>query len=85
MRIVLAFWGLRYFVEGHWPLAALAVVGLSPLIGGQAIDESSFSRRAGISVVIGVVLLLLGPHGFLSYWYEPSPYELLVEMMSGRE
>ena len=81
MRIVLAFWGVRYYFEGHWPLTLLTIVGISPLIGSHAIGESSYSRRAGFSVIVGVLLLMFGPHGFLSNWYEPSPYELLVEMM----
>jgi len=81
MRIVLAFWGVRYFLEGHWPLTVLAIAGISPLIGGQAISESKFSKRAGFGVIVGLVFFLLGPHGLLSRWYEPSPYELLVEMI----
>ena len=81
MRIVLAFWGVRYFLEGHWPLTVLAIAGISPLIGGHAISESTFSKRAGFGVIVGLVLFLLGPHGLLSQWYEPSPYELLVEIM----
>lgn len=83
LRIVLALWAVRYFLEGHWPLTVLAIVGLSPLIAGrQVMSEPTFSRRAGFAALVGVVLLLLGPHGMLSIWYEPSPYELLAEMIA---
>ena len=82
LRIVLAFWAVRYLLEGHWPLTVLAIVGMSPLITGrQAMSEPAFSRRAGFAVLVGLVLLLLGPHGLLSIWYEPSPYELFAEMI----
>lgn len=82
LRIVLAYWAVRYLLEGHWPLTVLAIVGISPLIvGRQAMSEPTILRRAGIAVIIGIVLFLLGPHGLLSIWYEPSPYELFAEMI----
>ncbi len=82
IRIVLAYWGVRYFLEGHWPLTVLAAAGISPLIvGRQAISEPTILKRAGFGVIVGLVFFLLGPHGLLSLWYEPSPYELLVEMI----
>ena len=83
IRIVLAYWGVRYFLEGHWPLTVLAIAGISPLIvGRQAIIEPAILKRARFGVIVGLVFILFGPHGLLSPWYEPSPYELLVEMIS---
>lgn len=80
LRIVLVIWAVRYFLEGHWPLTIIAAAGVSPLIIGQQVQfVQEYTKRAGFSVVIASLLILLGPHGLLGIWFKPSPYELLVE------
>lgn len=82
LRIVLIIWGVRYFFEGHWPLTILAIVGILPLIvSGQAMTDPATLRRARLGAIVGLFFMFFGPHGLLSRWYAPSPYELLVELI----